>query len=398
VYRVLSLLGISVLTLLAIGFVTLASAGSGNGVRLYGEGHEAYFVIHQAVWFGLSLFFLAISAFLDYHKWREYPWLTWLAYVVVLGLMGAVFFFPEVKGSRRWVNLGPVRLQPSEFAKIVVVFVTAMFLDRSGWRIERFLKGAVPAVGLVVVPVGLALAEPDFGAAMVILLTGGVLFFISGMRFIHMGIMGVTALLGIGFLVALTPNRMNRIMAWLPDWLSQALGVSPDVMASQAENSAAHQLNMALVAIRNGGTTGAPGLFQSRQKLAYLPEAHTDFIFAIGAEEWGLIFSIGLLLLFIAFFVCGIIISARAPDRFGRLLAYGMSFIVFFQALFNMSVVSGLAPTKGIALPFISYGGTNLLTAMVAVGILFNVGRQMELPKRRPRCTLSRVCPNQEES
>ena len=139
------------------------------------------------------------------------------------------------------------------------------------------------------------------------------------------------------------------------------------------------------MAIRNGGITGSPGLFRSNQKLAYLPEAHTDFIFAIGAEEWGLIFSIGLLLLFVAFFVCGMIIAAHAPDRLGRLLAYGMTFLVFFQAIFNIGVVTGVLPTKGLALPFISYGGTNLITAMAALGTLFNVGRQIEQPVARSR-------------
>ena len=140
---------------------------------------------------------------------------------------------------------------------------------------------------------------------------------------------------------------------------------------------------MALVAIRNGGVTGAPGLFRSWQKHGYLPEMHTDFIFAIGAEEWGLMFSIVLLLLFVAFFVCGMIIATHAPDRLGRLLAYGMTFLVFFQAVFNLGVVTGCLPTKGLALPFISYGGSNLITAMVAVGILFNIGRQIELPTPR---------------
>ena len=171
---------------------------------------------------------------------------------------------------------------------------------------------------------------------------------------------------------------MNRIAAWLPSWLASALGISPEMIAANAEKDANYQLQHALEAIRKGGVTGA-GLSRSDEKLGYLPEAHTDFIFAIGAEEWGLVFSIGLLLLFVTFFVCGMIISARAPDRLGRLLAFGMTFLVFFQAMFNLGVVTGCLPTKGLALPFISYGGTNLITAMVAVGTLFNIGRQIEL-------------------
>ena len=133
------------------------------------------------------------------------------------------------------------------------------------------------------------------------------------------------------------------------------------------------------------------GYTKSMQKKFYLPEAHTDFIFAIGAEELGLVFSLVLLTVFTVFFICGIRIALRAPDRLGRLLAFGMTFLVFFQVLFNIGVVTGCLPTKGLALPFISYGGTNLMTSMIAVGILFNIGRQIELPKPRPRSTISPV-------
>jgi cell division protein FtsW len=257
-----------------------------------------------------------------------------------------------------------------------VVVSTAVVLDRLGWRIERFWKGAVPVVLVVGVLMGLTVAEPDFGATMVIALTGGVLFFVAGMKIWHMGVMGLFGGCAVGTLLAFNANRMNRILAWLPHDIAMKLGVPPEALVAKGENAAEYQLDMALVAIRNGGVTGTPGLFRSYQKHGYLPELHTDFIFAIGAEEWGLIFSILLLVLFIAFFVCGMIIAANAPDRLGRLMAYGMTFLVFFQSLFNMGVVTGCLPTKGLALPFISYGGSNLLTAMLAVGVLFNIGRQ----------------------
>ena len=185
-------------------------------------------------------------------------------------------------------------------------------------------------------------------------------------------------------------NRMNRILSWgkgmFGDAVVNATGAA--VVLSDKEQAAAHQADMALVAIRNGGLTGV-GFNKSYQKLRYLPEAHTDFIFAIGAEEWGLIFSLSLLALFVLFLACGMVISARAPDRLGRLLAFGMTFLVFFQAVFNIGVVTKCLPTKGLALPFISYGGTNLISALIAVGVLFNVGRQIELPKPRPRSTIS---------
>ena len=326
----------------------------------------------------------------DYHKWREWPWLTIVAYGMVVLLMGLVFLFPPVNGSRRWVSIGTIRLQPSEFAKLMSVFATAVFLDRAGWVIGKFWRGAVRSVAIVAVLMGLALAEPDFGATMVIGLTGGMLFLVSGMKIAHMLALGGVGLCGVGSLLALNANRMNRILSWGKGMFGGAMANAGGSVAemSAREIAAAHQADMALVAIQNGGITGV-GFNRSMQKLRYLPEAHTDFIFAIGAEEWGLIFSISLLALFTVFFVCGMIISARAPDRLGRLLAFGMTFLIFFQAVFNIGVVTKCLPTKGLALPFISYGGTNLITAMVAVGVLFNVGLQIELPKPRPRSTIS---------
>ncbi len=379
--------------LLAVGFTLLASAGEAMGLRLHNS--ATYFVTHQAVWLGVATLFMLAAAIFDYHNWRRYSTLTIVVYCVIVLLMIAVLFAPETKGSHRWLRLfGPVRLQPSELAKIFVVIACGVFLDWSGWRIEKFWKGAVPAVMLVGVLMGLAVVEPDFGATMVIGLAGGVLFLVGGMKFVHMLLMGGAGAVGIVTLLIFNKNRMSRIAAWLPDWMSSMLGVQPDALLAggkaTAIDSAAHQLNQALVAISRGGVPGV-GFTKSMQKQYYLPEAHTDFIFAIGAEELGYFFSIGLLVLFTVFFVCGIRIALRAPDRLGRLLAFGMTFLVFFQVLFNIGVVTGCLPTKGLALPFISYGGTNLMTAMIAVGILFNVGRQIELPKARPRSTISPV-------
>lgn len=382
-YRVLWLLGISVLALLVAGLLVLASAGGVNGMRIYGDPY--HFLVRQGVWLVVAAVAAWVAAKFDYHKWRELPWLAILLYAAVVALMAAVFLFPATKGSHRWVGRGMVRLQPSELAKLAVVIVPAVFIDRLGWRVEKFWKGAVRAAAIVAVLMGLAVAEPDFGATVVIGLTAAVLFLVSGVRFLHMGLLGALGLCGVGTLLAFNRNRMNRILAWLPQGLADLLGVPVE-----AERDASHQLNQALVAIRNGGVTGV-GFNKSMQKQQYLPEAHTDFIFAIGAEEWGLFFSLVLLALFVVFFVCGMLIAAHAPDRLGRLFAYGMTFLVFFQALFNVGVVTGCCPTKGIALPFISYGGTNLVTAMVAVGVLFNVGRQIGLQTPRPRSRISPV-------
>ena len=382
---VLTCLGVSVLILLAWGLVVLASAGGENGLRLHSDAN--YFILRQLVWLAVSLPFLYVAMKFDYHKWKDLPWLTIVLYVVIVALLLLVFLFPKVNGSRRWVVMGPLRLQPSEFAKLIAVIATAVFIDRSGWIIGTFWRGAIRGVCIVGVLMGLALAEPDFGAAMVIGLSGGVLFLVSGMKIVHMFTLGGIGLCGVGTLLAFNANRMNRILSWFKGMFGDAVSAGGAVALSAKEEAVAHQADMALVAIRNGGLTGV-GFNESLQKLRYLPEAHTDFIFAIGAEEWGLFFSLSLLIAFVVFFVCGMIISARAPDRLGRLIAYGLTFLIFFQAVFNIGVVTKCLPTKGLALPFISYGGTNLLAALIAVGMLFNVGLQIELPKSRPRSTI----------
>jgi len=381
----LTVLGVSVLVLLGGGFVLLASAGEETGRTLYNS--AGYFVTHQAVWLCVAMAFLLAATFFDYHNWRRHPYLTICLYLVVVGLMVAVLFAPKTKGSHRWLRLiGSVRLQPSELAKITMVVSVAAFLDWAGWRIEKFLKGTLPAVAIIGVLMALALAEPDFGTTVIIGLTGAALCLIGGMRFAHIGIMGGVGVFAIGTLLALNPNRMRRLGAWLPEPVLSFFGLPPP----SGDDPAAYQLNQALVAINHGGPFGV-GYTKSMQKQFYLPEAHTDFIFAIGAEELGLVFSLLMLTVFTVLFVCGIRIALRAPDRLGRMLAYGMTFLVFFQVVFNIGVVTGCLPTKGLALPFISYGGTNLMTAMIAVGILFNIGRQIELPKPRPRSTISPV-------
>ena len=391
-------LGLSVLALVAIGFVVLSSAGGPVGDRRY---HDlCYFVKQQAKWLALALPLFAGAVLFDYRKWREYPWLTIALYVAVVLALCLVFGFRPVNGSRRWLILGPVRIQPSEFAKIVVVIATAVFLDKAGWRIELFWKGAAKALVIIGVPMALAVMEPDFGSTMVIALSGGVLMFISGMRFLHMFALGAAGLLTVGPLLLSNANRMRRIAAWLPDVAKESLSrwcpwLGDLTVSTEDAREANHQLDQALIAIRNGGETGV-GFGNSMQKQLYLPENHTDFIFAIGAEEWGIAFSLLLLALFITVFVCGVVIAVKSQDRLGRLMAFGMAFLIFFQALFNMGVVTGLLPTKGLALPFISYGGTNLMTALIAVGVLINVSRQTDLQRLREKSKISAVFHNKQ--
>lgn len=355
-----------VTVIVALGLVVLSSASEANGVRLHNDAY--YFMKRQFMYLVVGLIVAVVTSSVDYRIWRNHPSLTYVFLAVVLVLLVAVFGFKPINGSHRWISLGPIRLQPSELAKLITVIVVSVWLDKAAWRVELFMRGAFwPAViiGIIALPI---LLEPDFGSVMVVGLVGFTLMFIAGVRLKHMA---PFALLGLGvfvYKVATNANRMARIAAYF----GVKLNIGAEVMDEAAER-ATYQVKQALVAIKNGGITGV-GLNQSMQKHFYLPEAHTDFIFAIGAEELGLCFSAGAIILFVLFFALSVYIAKNASDRFGRFLVLGMTFIIFFQTMFNIGVVCEAFPTKGMALPFFSYGGTNLVSAFFAVGTILSVG------------------------
>ena len=323
-------------------------------MRLYGDAN--FFIKRQLIYLAGGVVLAMAVAMFDYHKWRDVKCrdceiLTWGFFAVVMVLLVAVFKFNAINGSHRWINLGPVRLQPGELAKLLTVIVLAVWLDKASWKVELFMRGAFwPAalIGIIALPV---LLEPDFGSVMVIGLVGFLLMFVGGTRILHMI---PFAICGAGLVVFKVLTNANRV-------------------ARLFDESKQYQVKMALAAIGNADIWGA-GLGESMQKHLYLPEAHTDFVFAVGAEELGIVFSVATVLLFLAFFVLSVYIARKAQDRFGRFLVIGMAFIIFFQAMFNIGVVCKALPTKGMALPFFSYGGTNLLSAFFAVGTILSVG------------------------
>ena len=318
-------------------------------MRLHGDAY--FFIKRQFAYLGVGLVLATGVALFDYHKWRDYEFLTWLFFALVMALLVGVFGFRAINGSHRWIAAGPVRIQPSELAKMLTVILLAVWLDKSGWRVELFMRGAFwPAalIGIIALPV---LLEPDFGSVMVIGSVGFLMMFVSGTRLLHMIPFGLCGLAVVVFKIATNANRMDRLF----------------------NEDKQYQVNMALAAIANSEIWGA-GLGESMQKHLYLPEAHTDFVFAVGAEELGIVFSAVVVLLFVAFFALSVYIARKASDRFGRFLVIGMAFIIFFQAMFNLGVVCKALPTKGMALPFFSYGGTNLLSAFFAVGTILSVG------------------------
>ncbi len=345
-----------VTALVALGLIVLSSASVKNGEYLYGD--SFHFMKRQFVHLALGLFIAVFASWFDYRKWREHWILPVLLYGGVFVLLLAVFGFKEVNGSYRWIALGPVRLQPSEFAKVTLVIVLSVWMSKVAWRVELFKEGAlwpIVLIGGLALPV---ILEPDFGSVMVMGAVGILIMFVAGTRLLHLLPFVVGGVAIFAFRVLTNENRLRRLMAFFDP---------------SASNDGSYQANMSLVAIKNGGIWGV-GLGSSMQKEGYLPENHTDFIFSIGAEELGLIFTIGVILLYVLFFALSVYIARKSTDRFGRFLVVGMSFLVFFQAMFNLGVVCEALPTKGMALPFFSYGGTNMLTSFFAVGTILSVG------------------------
>ena len=361
--------GLVVLALVALGLTVLSSASAPNSIRLHNN--DAYFFFRRQVMYLAAGVVIAVCvALFDYRRWRDHIWLSWLAYAVVFGLLCAVFAFPPVNGSRRWLPAGPLRLQPSEFAKVTIVIVVAAYLDRLGWKVELFKKGAFASVCLVAGFAGLVMLEPDYGSMLVIGTVGFLVMLSSGVRFWkHMTIFVFGGIALFVARIVTNANRMARLAAFFGISL-EGTGVN---VSDAAADRAAYQATQALAAFANSNVWGA-GLNESMQKYSYLPEAHTDFIFAVGAEELGILFSVGAVLLFCLFYALSLYIAHKAADRFGRVLVIGMSYIIFFQAIFNIGVVCKALPTKGMALPFFSYGGTNLLSAFFAVGMILSVG------------------------
>ncbi|MDR2849891.1 MAG: putative lipid II flippase FtsW [Verrucomicrobiota bacterium] len=355
--KTLVVLSVTVFLLLGIGVVLVATAGGVRAQSLYNDPH--HFLVRQLIWCAAALAVWFAASRFDYHWWTETRHLTFglcVAVLLALALVVCPGIRHEVKGSFRWLSLGPLSVQPSEVAKVLTVIAMSVWLSRIGYRIRLFWKGAVfPALGLGAVA-GLLVLEPDYGATMVVCLTGGMLMFVAGTRLAYLAAGGALGLAGVGALVLMNSNRWHRITEFL--------------------NDTPYQVQQSLLAFQSGGWGGV-GFNNSLQKWHYLPEAHTDFIYAIGGEEFGFVFSILVLAAYVVILVCGLLISMNATDRLGRLLAIGMTFLLVFQAAWNIAVVTGCTVTKGLALPFISYGGTNLVTALAAVGTLLNVGRHI---------------------
>jgi len=351
-----------VIILLIIGVIMLASTSSVRGTARFGD--SEYFLKRQTIWLAISLVGMCVFARCDYHWWRRRQIAIPIGVLSIIAL--CLVFVPGIGGktlgSYRWIRLGPLSAQPSEFAKLTTIVLLAAWMADVGRHAGRFRSGLLaPMVGLGVILL-LLMLEPDFGTTALLGAVGMAIMFAGGTRFTYLSVAGLLGASAFVAAVLFNPERIERVFAFLfPEKY-------PD---------AAHQVVQSKIAFIGGGWFGR-GLGNSMQKQAYLPEAHTDFIFAIIGEELGFIVTALVVLLFVAFFVCGMIVSYRAIDRFGKLLAFGLTMMIGLQAAINMGVVTGCLPTKGLALPFISYGGTCLLISVSSVGILLNIANPTE--------------------
>lgn len=327
--------------------------------------HATALLIRQGVWLGLAFGFCAIGAYLPLDRMRSLSWLFLLGSALLLVAVLIPGIGAEINGSRRWIRLGPLNFQPSEFSKVGLIFCLAHYLAHHQRYRKEFLRGFFLPLTLVGLWSGLILLQPDFGTAALCGALGFTLLFLFGTRLLFLIPSGGLALAAFSVLVYLDPVRMARITAFL------------DVEGNRQDSS--YQLWQGLLAFASGGLQGT-GLGNGRQQMYFLPEAHTDFIFAIVGEELGLVFTLGTVALYLILFTAGMRLLSRAPNLYQFLLVQGAILLIIFQALINLGVVTGLLPTKGMSLPFVSYGGSNLVVMFFLVGILLNAYRTWGRP------------------
>lgn len=347
---------IPVLFLVCLGLVMVYSASSAVALKRYGT--DLYFLKKQIFFAGLGLMAMLVVARIPYRIWKifVYPGLA-----VSIALLILVYIIGHEAGNAtRWLRFGPFSFQPVEMARLALIMYLAYSLSKKGDNIKNFAVGTVPHVVVTVVLCGLVVMQPDFGSTVIMLAIMAVMLFVAGVPVYHLLLVGLPALLA-GTLIMLKESyRVKRLMSFLDPW--------------QYESDMGYQIIHSLMAFGTGGVSGT-GFGASFQKLFYLPEAHTDFIFAVLGEELGLV---GVLIVITVYFWVvfrGLSISRKAPDTFGSLLAAGIAFSMGLQICLNLGVVMGLLPTKGLALPFLSYGGSSLIFNMAACGLLLNISR-----------------------
>jgi cell division protein FtsW len=334
---------------------------SASAVLAQNEGHSQFFyVIKQAIFMLIGFVVMFAAMQFDYKRLKDRRVVYGLLIITTLMLL-AVFAFPKVNGAHRWIKLSRFSIQPSEVSKLTLAVFLAYFLERRAGEETRFWQTFVPCGLVTAVFAFLIVLEPDLGTAMMLAVLFVVITFTAGARLLHLGIAAAPAFAGLIGLLVLVPWRLKRMITFLDPW-------------ADPQNSG-FQVVQSLLAIGSGGLHGL-GFAQGKQKMLFLPFAQSDFIFAVIAEELGLVGALAVIAVFCLILWRGLRAALLAPDRFGMLLSLGLVTVIVTQALFNISVVLSLLPTKGIPLPLVSYGGSSLVPTLAAMGILLNVSQQ----------------------
>ena len=345
------------LLLICVSVVMVYSASAVVALERFQQPY--LFLTKQALWSVLGLAVLVVAMRVDYRTYRNEAFIWCLLALVVLMLVGVLFSAP-INGTRRWFAVGGLGIQPSELAKVACVFFTALMLERRMHRIDDLSYSLLP-IGLILgLVVALILLQPDFGTSISLALVVAVMVFAAGLHYRYFVGLALAALPAIYIVLVSAPYRRRRLLAFWDPW-ADPLGDGFQIIQS-------------LVAVGTGGVFGR-GLMAGVQKLFYLPEPHTDFIYAVISEELGLVGATAILICFCVIAWRGLRIAARAEDTFGSFVALGLTTMIAAQAFVNISVVLGLMPTKGIPLPLVSFGGSSLLINLLGMGVLLNISQ-----------------------
>jgi cell division protein FtsW len=323
------------------------------------NGNQFYYVMKQGVFVAIGFIVMLLAMQFNYQQLKNRRLVYSLLCLCTIGLLG-VFAFSSTNGAHRWLKPPGFSLQPSEISKLSLIIFLAYFLEKRAGEEGDFWRTFLPCGIVTGWLAALVVIEPDFGTAMMLVLIFTVMIYTAGARVLHLAMAAAPVLVVAAGLLIFVPWRLKRLITFLDPWADQ--------------QGAGFQVVQSLIAIGSGGTNGL-GFAQGKQKMLFLPFAHSDFIFAVVGEELGLVGAVAVILVFALFLWRGIRTALLAPDRFGMLLSIGIVTSIVAQALFNISVVLSLVPTKGIPLPFISYGGSSLVPTLAAVGILLNVSQ-----------------------
>lgn len=351
--------GLLLIVLLLIGFGLVMVFSASTVVSRDWYGSQTRIFTRQLVYVALGLLALLVTNRIDYHRYKHPSFIYGLLILTFL-LLGVALAGPGARSTHRWIRLGSLNFQPSELAKLAVIFFTSYYLVSRRKEFHHFRRGLLPYLAVLGGIIVLVLIQPDMGTAACIAATGGFLLYLGGLRYRYIAVLILLAAPAVYFLIVNVPYRLHRVLAFL-DPLQDPFGIG-------------YQIRQSLIAVGSGGWSGL-GFAEGKQKLFFLPEPHTDFVFSVVGEELGLVGCVALIVLFGLLFWRGVRISLRADTPFGAFLGLGVVCMIVLQAFGNMSVALSLLPTKGMPLPFISVGGSSIVIMLTAVGILLNISR-----------------------